>query len=130
VGQAIVRCRLPLCRTGKKGRPPKTTLDVADKNQVFESPLVDSASGTVFVFSNGSPSATYNAFAGTFDINYLNSPSTGLIYACGTNSQNAPQLYAVTETFVNTGAAAHGPLALSTDQTFLLSADGGLQSIH
>ncbi len=135
------------------GVPPclgSPTLDVADNKQVFESPLVDSSSGTVFVFSNGSPKAIYNgqyssvvqttttlsttrvatiglngnqqAFAGTFNNNYLTQPSTGGLYACGTDSgnHNIPTLYEITfsGTSMNTGPAAYGPLSLATGQTF------------
>ncbi len=135
------------------GVPPclgSPTLDVADNKQIFESPLVDSSSGTVFVFSNSSPQATYNgqyssvvqttttlsttrvattgpagnqpAFAGTFNNAYLSQPSSGGLYACGTDSgnQNIPTLYAITfsGTSMNTGPAAHGPLSLATSHTF------------
>jgi len=128
------------------GSPPCLgwpTLNVAANKQVMEAPLVDSTSGTVFVFSNSSPdganssvvqttttlsvsrvatigpTGNQNVFAGTFDNNYLNSPSTGLLYACGTNASNVPQLYAITfsGTSMNTGPAAYGPLNLAAGQT-------------
>ena len=47
-----------------------------------------------------------------------NNPSTGLLYACGTDMMNTPQLYALsfTGTTMNT-TPAHGPLALASKAT-------------
>ncbi len=130
--------------TCASGSPPclgATTLNVADGKPVYEAPIVDSTAQTVFVFSASSPTGTNSSvvqanttlgnvqvatigqnspdivYAGTFNNAYLNSPGSGLLYACGMGaSSNTPQLYAIsfTGTKMNGGAAAHGPLALAT----------------
>jgi hypothetical protein len=105
--------------------------------------MLDSTSGTVFVFSGKGPNGTnssviqttttlgssrvatigpngsQNTYAGTFNNDYLNNPSTGLLYACGTNSGNVPQLYAITfsGTAMTVGPATYGPLSLATNAT-------------
>ena len=125
------------------GLPPcvgARTLSVANNNAIVEAPVVDSGSGTVFAFSSNGPGVpnstvvqttttlsssgiatigpvgSQNVRAGTFDNNYFNSPSTGLLYMCGTAAGNIPQLYGIqfTGTLMNVGAAAKGPLALAT----------------
>ena len=128
------------------GAPPclgTPALNAANGNAIVEAPVVDSGSGTVFVFSNHAPAGanatvvqtdtklsfsrvatigpvgSQNVLAGTFDNNYFNSPSTGLLYMCGTLAGNIPQLYGIkfTGTLMNVGAAAKGPLALATATT-------------
>ena len=66
------------------------------------------------------PNGNQNALAGTFNNDYLNNPTTGLLYACGTNASNVPQLYAITfsGTAMTIGAATYGPLSLATNPTF------------
>lgn len=130
--------------TCSSGSPPclgLTTLSIVSNKQICEAPLVDSTSGTVFVFANNSGSSTstvtqastvltnskvanigqatsQNIYAGTFNNAYISSgPNSGLLYACGAAaSSNIPSLYAIsfTGTTMNTGTPAHGPLALAT----------------
>ncbi len=128
------------------GSPPcvgATTLNVANGTQVVDAPIVDSASGTVFVFSKSAPSTsnslvvqttttlstsrvafvgpngTLAVHTGAFNNAYYSSPASGLLYVCGTNSSGIPQLFAIsfTGTQMNTGTAAHGPLALAEGKT-------------
>ncbi len=125
------------------GSPPclgSPVLNAGGGSRILESPLVDSSSGTVFVFSNSGPDGTNSSviqttttlgssnvaiigprgsqsvLAGTFNNDYLSNPATGLLYACGTNAGNVPQLYAITfsGTAMTNGPAAHGPLSLAT----------------
>ena len=128
------------------GSPPclgSPSLNAGGGTPIWEAPLVDSSSGTVFVFSNNGPeggnsavvqtttnlaasnvatigpSGSQNALAGTFNNNYVNNPATGLLYACGTDARNVPQLYAITfsGTTMTAGPATHGPLSLATNAT-------------
>ena len=131
------------CATGSAPCLGTPTLNVSNGKAIVETPVVDSASGTVFVFSNSSPTGTnssvvqtdtklstsrvatvgpagtQNAFAGAFSNSYFNSPATGMLYVCGTLAGNIPQLYGIsfTGTLMNTGTAAKGPLALATATT-------------
>jgi len=128
------------CSTGTPPCIGATTLNAANGTQIFDAPLIDSSSGTVFVFSRSAPSTANSSVvqttttlstsrvafvgpngsqivhAGTFNNAYYNSPATGLLYVCGTTAGNIPELYAIsfTGTQMNTGTAAHGPLALAT----------------
>ena len=118
------------------------TLDVANTKAVWEAPMVDSTSQTVFIFTNNPPSGSglsgstivqttttlssrvvasigagtgRNIFAGVFDNNYLTSPATGRIYACGQDNGGKAQLYAFgfTGTTINTTPVTGAPLQLS-----------------
>lgn len=140
------------------GNPPclgATTLTASNGTPISDAPLVDSSNNLVFVFTNSVPggsnsgvvqtdttlSAQNVAFAGpaganpvhagAFNNAYYSNPVNGLLYVCGTNANNIPQLYAISfaATGMNTGAkvtrllrmnsgpAAFGPLALAFGST-------------
>jgi len=128
------------------GSPPcvgSPTLNVANGQPVLESPMVDSTSHTVFVFSNGSPDNNFSSvvqtntqlsisrqanvgskggqsvYSGSFDQAYFSNPGSGKLYVCGQDSGSTPALYAITfsGTAMNTGTAAFGPLDLATGGT-------------
>jgi hypothetical protein len=56
-----------------------------------------------------------NIFSGTFDNNYLTSPSSGRMYACGASNGNLAELYAFgfTGVTLNTTAVTGSPLQMS-----------------
>jgi hypothetical protein len=118
----------------------------AGVGKTLEAPTVDSTNGTVFVFawsggtykgativqSNTTLSVTNVAnisgatgnstattlYAGTFDNNYYNNPTSGKLYACGeNNATHFGTLWAVgftNATTMKTGTASFGPLNLTT----------------
>ena len=133
------------------GNPPcvgTPTLTISNGTPISDAPIVDSSSGTVFVFTNSGLPATSGpgahaltlhssvvqtsttlgtmqvayvgpqgaspVYDGAFNNAYYNNPGSGVLYVCGTNSSNIPQLYGVTftGTQMNQGPAAYGPLAL------------------
>ncbi len=129
------------CATGNPPCLGVTALVATTGTPIYDAPLVDSSNGTVFVFSNSAPGGASRAsvvqtnttlsgsrvalfgpdgsqpiHAGTFTNNYYNNPATGLLYVCGANASNIPQLYAVTFTGskMDAGAATFGPLAMAT----------------
>jgi hypothetical protein len=147
-GGSLYYIRTSAASSGKcaSGSPPcvgAPTLTVSDSTGIFDSPIVDSASGTVFVFSKSfsmspysavtqttttlstarvayiGPQATQAVHAGIFNNAYYNNPGTGMLYVCGTDANNIPQLYGITftGTRMNEGNPAHGPLALATGST-------------
>ena len=127
------------CVSGSAPCAGTPTLTAAQGSTISDAPLVDSQSGTVFVFTKGSvsspndaviqtntsfsmparfayigPSGANPVYDGTFNNEYYASPIHGLLYACGTDSNNIPQLYAISFTgiLMNQGPAAYGPLPL------------------
>ncbi len=122
------------------------SLDVANGKTVWEPPMIDSVSQTVFVFTNNPPKSSglsgstivqttttlstetvasigsgtgENIFSGTFDNNYLASPASGRIYACGASGGDIAELYAFgfTGDTMNTATVAGSPLQLSATAT-------------
>jgi len=128
------------CATGSTPCLGSPSLTVSSGAAVVEAPTVDSSNGKVYVFARSSPAGGNSSvvqasttlgstsvatmgpagsqivYGGSFSNNYYNSPATGMLYVCGTNSSNIPQLYGIsfTGTTMNSGAAAKGPLALAT----------------
>ena len=125
------------CASGSPPCEGTPTLTAAPGSTISDAPMVDSQSGTVFVFTRGSanaaviqtntsfsmparianigPSGTSPVYDGTFNKDYYDSPIHGLLYACGADSNNLPQLYAISFTgnLMNQGPAAYGPLPLA-----------------
>ncbi|MFZ0225576.1 MAG: hypothetical protein WAL41_01235 [Mycobacterium sp.] len=149
-----VRTKSTSSGTCASGTPPcfgltmtgGASLDVANNKTVWEPPMVDSVSQTVFVFTNNPPKSSglsgstivqttttlstevvasigagtgNNIFSGTFDNNYLTSPASGRIYACGGSGGNLAELYAFgfTGVTMNTAAVSGSPLQLSNTAT-------------
>ena len=128
------------CISGSAPCQGSTTLTVATGAAVIEAPTVDSTNGKVYVYSRSAPTAgnssvvqagttlagasvatigpsgTQIVYGGAFSNNYYTSPATGMLYVCGTNAANIPQLYGIsfTGTTMNAGGAAKGPLSLAT----------------
>lgn len=125
------------------GKTTQTMSSGSGSGSTLDAPIVDSTDGWVFAFawnatykgativqSNttlstlnradiagaGGSSAT-RLHSGTFNNAYYTSPASGLLYACGQNgSGNYGALFAVsfTNSGMNTGSAAHGPLNLTS----------------
>src|SRR5581483_5574189 len=135
-----IRTRADSAGSCSSGAPPcvgSTTLSVSHM-PIEDAPVIDSASGTIFVFTNDEvstddaavvqtdthfaqrlvaylgPKGAGAVHAGTFNNAYLNNPAHGLLYVCGTDLHDVPQLYAVSfnGTQIQQGPAAYGPLPL------------------